>query len=318
MDEQTKRGGGPKTPEGKARASQNSTKHGVLSEALILPDECREDYDKAARGWKERFRPDGYEEERLVELLVRNDWFLKRADRRWQEAERTLVALHGSDPLKWTAEDRHSLELLQRYRTTAERSFYRAWNAMRTLRKDRMKLEDERNEYRFKWERAELRLQEHESHTRQEAKKAIKPEAKATEARGNKKPKLRVVEQWVEVRSDEQGQTQLKLCPENEDVRKKGEKIGADLVYRRFHFVGGVPEEYAWTTSDPAARKWGGMGTQRMTFEKWKERVAVEALTADGQLRPCGGNLPRPKERGGCECKVCVGNQGLLEAAGLE
>ncbi len=123
MAEEKKRGGGPKTPEGKARSSQNALKHGGRSETLILPGEEQADFDKVAEGWRKEFEPEGYQEERLVEILVRNDWFFQRADRRWQEAE-----AEGAD--------QHTLELMQRYRTTAERSFFRALGALRGLRKD--------------------------------------------------------------------------------------------------------------------------------------------------------------------------------------
>jgi hypothetical protein len=96
---------------------------------LILPDECREDYDKVAAGWRGEFEPAGYQEERLVEILVRNDWFFQRAERRWMDAEADEA-------------EQHQLELLQRYKTAAERSFWRAWTAVGGLKKDFVKLDD--------------------------------------------------------------------------------------------------------------------------------------------------------------------------------
>ncbi len=131
MAETKKRGGGPKSPEGKARSSQNSLKHGGRSETLVLPWEQQADFDKVAEGWRKEFEPEGYHEERLVEILVRNDWFFRRADQRWQQAEAAKA-------------DDHTLALMQRYRTTAERSFFRALGAVRTLKKDLMKLDDDR------------------------------------------------------------------------------------------------------------------------------------------------------------------------------
>jgi len=43
--------------------------------------------------------------------------------------------------LDWTAEQHHKMELMTRYKTSAERSFYRAFNAMRALRKDKFREE---------------------------------------------------------------------------------------------------------------------------------------------------------------------------------
>jgi hypothetical protein len=41
---------------------------------------------------------------------------------------------------EWTEESKHHLELMHRYKTAAERSFHRAWNAVQELRKDRLKM----------------------------------------------------------------------------------------------------------------------------------------------------------------------------------
>jgi hypothetical protein len=64
---------------------------------------------------------------RLVEQLILNDWLLQRANRRMLEAEAAPA----------DAEYEHRLELMQRYKTSAERAFYRALAAMEALRKDR-------------------------------------------------------------------------------------------------------------------------------------------------------------------------------------
>ncbi len=89
-----------------------------------------------------------------------------------------------------------------------------------------------------------------------------------------------------------------------------------ELVYRRFNFVNGIPEEYYWTADDPQKRQYGGAGIQRMTVDKWLETIELEKNRADGHLGPTAGgvgNLPRPKERGGCDCEVCTKNQAILD-----
>ncbi len=137
-EKQSKRGGGPKTPAGKEKASRNSTKHGMRSkQVLILADETAEGYEKTRAGWLAEYEPEGYQQVRLVEQLILNDWLLQRANRRVLQTEEALVG--GEDnwhPADWESEQEHKLELMQRYKTTAERAFYRSLSAVEHLRKD--------------------------------------------------------------------------------------------------------------------------------------------------------------------------------------
>ncbi|HZQ53193.1 MAG TPA: hypothetical protein VFB14_13405 [Bryobacteraceae bacterium] len=58
----------------------------------------------------------------------------------------------------------------------------------------------------------------------------------------------------------------------------------------------------------------GGAGVQRMTPETWIDVIEREKQRGDGHIGPCSGNLPRPKERGECECPVCAENSRILNA----
>lgn len=140
-----------------------------------------------------------------------------------------------------------------------------------------------------------------------------------------KRKKLYVLEQWVEV-TIEDGKTVTTLHPSNQNVIERGKKMWPrpDLVYRRLNFPHGVPPQYDWVGLDAVQRQYGGCGIQRMTTETWLqviEREAPEVLRegfrssiAPEHIGPTGnGNLPRPKERGGCECAVCVANQVILD-----
>ena len=138
---------GPKTPEGKAASSQNALRHGGRSRQRFIEGETEEQFQVVRQHWIEQFGPEGYQEERLVEILVWNDWFLQRAERNLQETE---AAAFGADG--WTAELLHQVQLMQRYKTTAERSFYRAWSALRGLEKDihRERIEEIRRNAKIK------------------------------------------------------------------------------------------------------------------------------------------------------------------------
>ena len=307
-----KRGGGPKTPQGKSNSSRNSTTHGCRAKTVvILADEQQEDYDQMARNWKEEFGPETYMETRLVGILIDNDWFLRRAMRRLHEAE----AGDGK------------IELMQRYKTSAERSFYRSLNALQQLRKDLMRQEKHAEWWKDRAGKLEKELETRPAAPIQEPKpksgENAKAEAPLTKAqqlfRGQKHPKKRkkipILDQWIEIEIQD-GKTVTTLYPSNEELIKQGQGMlpAPEMVYRRMNFVHGVPSEYYWTTDDPAARERGGMGIQRMTVDTWLEAIEKESASGTGYVGPCGGNLPRPEERGGCDCEVCSHNRAVLEA----
>jgi hypothetical protein len=128
--------------------------------------------------------------------------------------------------------------------------------------------------------------------------------------------KVAVLDQWIEVEIQE-GKTVTKLYPSNEGLIKEGQRMDPppELVYRRLHFPNGIPEEYRWVAASHAERfARGGMGTQRMTVDTWLDVIEREAASGTGHVGPTGvGNLPRPKERGGCDCDVCTKNREAME-----
>ncbi len=108
------------------------------------------------------------------------------------------------------------------------------------------------------------------------------------------------------------------LTPGNDQLRKKLETMDPEpeLVYRRMNFPEGVPPEYEWTGPDENLRRYGGGGVQRMTLETWLRISRLEELKGNGHIGPTGkGNLPRPKEHGGCECPSCRANTPAVEEA---
>ena len=90
-------------------------------------------------------------------------------------------------------------------------------------------------------------------------------------------------------------------------------KPEAELVYRRLNFPEGVPSEYDWTVPDDNVRRYGGGGVQRMTLATWRELSRIEEERGGGHINETGqGNLPRPREHGGCECALCIENERRL------
>jgi len=287
--------------------------HGLTSKRLFLPGENQEEFAELREGWRAQFPPESQAEASMVEQLARNEWFLRRAERRYGEIEERLGESHAGD---WSEEQFRKLERILRYKTTAERSFQRALTVVRQLRRDRQQEE-----------RAET-----------QARRAQEPRT-VFEGRGkNRKPVFTVLEQWVEVHVTD-GVTTTEYVPSNAALLKQGEESAESgqvprMVYRRLNFPDGVPVEYGWTNlhepercEETRAGRWcalcsvkerGGCGTQRMTYETWKEVIEREAAQPGGHdpqggsetnsagrslfvhAGPTGcGNLPRPKERGG-------------------
>ena len=222
----------PNTPEGKDISSKNATKHGIFSKRIILEDESQDDYDRLIAGWYEQWEPADFQEKKLVDTLIRNDWWHQRAERRLFEAEAAIADRSGVNPQSWTAEDKHLLENMQRYKTTMERAFYRAWSALQGLRKDVMrenrytrKLEDENQQLR-----AQVRAQEPKAEPKAEEKEEAKPLSRAEQVfqgQRSKKKRKKIVylDQWVEVEVSPAGKTITTAYPSNEILIAGGQKL---------------------------------------------------------------------------------------------
>jgi hypothetical protein len=301
----------------------------MRSKKIIIGEEKQEDFDRLAAGWRAEYEPDGQAAESLLKRVILADWFLERAESAYMEMEAEL----GDVPLLTrTAEQQRQLELYLRYKTSAERSFYRAFQALRGLRKDRNREELQIVNVKKVIEKCAVEAVDRASGQRENRETELRAKAGEEKAPGSrakqvfggpKQPKKMrkpsVLEQWVEVEVQD-GVTVTKLYPSNEGLIEAGRALDAppDWVYRRLHFPRGVPEEYRWAAGAHAERRErGGMGTQRMTVDTWLDLTEREAASGSGHVGPTGvGNLPRPKERGGCDCEVCTHNREVLERCG--
>jgi len=69
---------GPRTPEGKARASANAGKHGLTGRDLAMPNEEPGDYDSFRAGLLDSLAPSGPLEAMLADRIVADSWRLRR------------------------------------------------------------------------------------------------------------------------------------------------------------------------------------------------------------------------------------------------
>jgi hypothetical protein len=119
---------GPKTPEGKAAAARNATKHGLSGAFTVLPHEDQEEFDILLARFRDEFKPAGQHEAFLVEQMAQSRWRLARAHRLETAMFDQMLKgyIQADDDQRIAAKlmsggDR-SLATIQRYATAAERS----------------------------------------------------------------------------------------------------------------------------------------------------------------------------------------------------
>ena len=135
---------GPKTPEGKARSSQNGVCHGLLANSLVLEEESKDIFTALHAEFVDEFAPSSPFESTLVGLMVAARW---RCLRIWgmetsalDREMRNLAGAPQSAPEFVDASTRASLAihslggatpsegLLRRYEAHFERQFSRAFH----------------------------------------------------------------------------------------------------------------------------------------------------------------------------------------------
>jgi hypothetical protein len=124
---------GPKTPEGKAAAARNATKHGLSGAFTVLPHEDQDEFDILLACLRDEFHPANQHESFLVEQMAQSRWRLARA-RRLETAmfdQMLLSEMNDTDrdqqiAAKLLAGGDRALATIQRYAATAERSYYKA------------------------------------------------------------------------------------------------------------------------------------------------------------------------------------------------
>ena len=86
---------GPRTPEGKERASQNALKHGLLAREAVIQGEDPEEFEIYREGMLQELAPVGVVEAMLAERVVGLSWRLLRAERLQNAA---FAALDDGEP----------------------------------------------------------------------------------------------------------------------------------------------------------------------------------------------------------------------------
>ena len=99
---------GPRTPEGKATASHNAVKHGLLAEQVVIHGEDPAQFDLYREGMLAELAPVGTVESMLAERAVSLAWRLRRAERLQNAVFATVYRENAQDIVLWP---RHGLPI---------------------------------------------------------------------------------------------------------------------------------------------------------------------------------------------------------------
>jgi hypothetical protein len=149
-----KRGGGPKTPEGKANSSRNALKHGAASNKIVLlQNESEEAWEQMLADCHEEFNPVTRFEQRIVQEIAYIKWRAMRAisietslldaemDTKAEELQNKFG--HMDEPTRQghafrTLNDGGtSFSAAGRYQARLERAYHRAVKGLEQLRANR-------------------------------------------------------------------------------------------------------------------------------------------------------------------------------------
>ena len=121
---------GPKTPEGKARSSENARKHCLTAAELVVGPEDREEFDALLADFQCDVAPQGAIQQTLFDELVSAAWNLRRIRR--METELCAGSANYLDLLN-DDEIQTKLDRLARYKSRIERTFHRSLKELKTL-----------------------------------------------------------------------------------------------------------------------------------------------------------------------------------------
>ena len=144
---------GPATPEGRAKSSRNSLRHGLSAKTVVLPAESREQFQLLLDAHIQQFHPANPVEMDLVEAMAVARWRLRRIwaietsllahelERRAEDMDEEFTEMSAEDRLAWVfqrvADNNQSLSLLARYEGNLNRAFDRAFKQLNLLKSQR-------------------------------------------------------------------------------------------------------------------------------------------------------------------------------------
>ena len=243
---------GPCTPEGKAVSSQNALQHGCRSAKTLLNDEDPAEFESLVACWFEHYQPQSPVETSLVEQIARAHWFLKRAEKRLEAVEWDLP----SNPSAWSDVHHRLFASFSRYKTAAERTFFRFFREAEGQCDKHLKA-------RAAAEQDRLRVAALEIKWLSKKEAAVAAELKEF--------------QWIDVKTVA-GRCQTTFFPTNEKLQAliDAKSPRTCFIQRIFSFDNGVPPEYGWAFPDEVQQITDTLGVQKVDYFEWLKVIEKE------------------------------------------
>jgi hypothetical protein len=134
---------GPVTPAGKQKSARNATRHGLLSNTVVLEGESKERFEELLASLTAELQPRNTTEAALVETMAVARWRYLRVlsiQKAQLDMEMAREAAASSGPVraaiafKRLSDNSRALDLLLRYEVAFDRQFSRALNILIKLR----------------------------------------------------------------------------------------------------------------------------------------------------------------------------------------
>jgi hypothetical protein len=231
-----------------ALTSLNALAHGGASENLFIPGEDPSHFFTMLDDAFTDHQPSTAQESDLVRDSVLARWFLARRQRAYINCEYALYK-NCSEESKWTDEDFHRLNLLDRYKTQAERALQRSLTNVNNIRKDAIRTEI----WKLNLERAKLQYQDklHQFEAAEAKRAANAPFKPISPIEYDKNSDSWVIVQTADI-IIEDGEIIIEaIVPTNEQVRtiirhRDSFANPPQEVARHFNFSNNVPDLYAF------------------------------------------------------------------------
>ena len=286
-----------------ALSSLNSLSHGGSAESLFILGENPADFYHEMDEAFERHQPSQAEDSHIVTESVKARWFLSRRHRAHARCEHHLHA-QSPDPIHWTEAQLNKLNLVDRYKTQAERAFRRSLSNLQSIRKETFSQERWREQLALQKEKTEMQhhkfefaVEKYNRPLREAAAQAAKQAAdkRAYEA---ERAQHEAAHAPIQTRKEFGGCAIVqKLCIHMEDdqtvigyIKPSNKKVRQIIahrasyaeppikVVRNYFFTEGIPEQYEFLIDEHNPRPIeDACGTQhQMNFDEYHELAETE------------------------------------------
>ena len=286
-----------------AISSLNSLSHGGASETLFIPGENPADYYRELDEAFTTHQPSTAQDAHIVTESVHARWLLSRRHRTHSAYEHVLHS-ETPNPIGWSNDQLHRVNLMDRYKTQAERAFRRSLSNLQSIRQEAFTQERWREHLKLAIEKTELQRQKFEFTKEKYERPFREAEAQAAKQAAEKRD-------WEQFRNAQAAKNAVlqnrkefggcaivqSLCihiqddqtiigymkPSNKKVRqiiahRASYAIPPQKVVRNYDFTAGIPEQYEFLIDEDNPRPVeDASGTQhQMSFDDFHELAEIE------------------------------------------